>query len=138
MAEIPSVPQSAAVSQVERASREGNVTIRLSWMQPQNFDQFDIDRYDINVTSKSGVQIMTTADGGNTSTVIAVSQNGNSVQMNTTYTATIAARSRCNETGPTAAASYILSKFYVILYCPRQAPISVQLHTPKFDSSVVY
>ena len=94
----------------ERLSRRGNTTIRLGWMRPQNFDQFDIDRYDITVTSTSGIQNMTTACGECTSTVITVSENPNNVRMNTTFTAAIAAVNLCGETGPTATASYTLSK----------------------------
>ena len=111
MAEIPTVPLNVAVNQVERVSRGGNTTIRLGWMQPQNFDQFDIDRYDIIVNSTSSVLNMTTACGECTSTVITVSENTNNVQMSTTFTVTIAAVSLCGEAGPTATASYTLSKF---------------------------
>ena len=53
---------------------------------------------------------MTTACGECTSTVITVSENQNNVQMNTVFTVTIAAVNLCGETGPTAAASYTLSK----------------------------
>ena len=109
IAEIPTVPLSVTVN-AERLSHRGNTTIRLGWMQPQNFDQFDIDCNDIRVTSTSGVQNMTTACGECTSTVIIVSENPNNVQMNTTFTATITAVNQCGETGPTATASYTLSK----------------------------
>ena len=78
-------------------------------MRPENFDQFDIDRYDITVTSTSEVQSMTTACGECTSTVITVSENPNNVQMNTTFTATIAAVNLCGETGATGTAFYTLS-----------------------------
>ena len=94
----------------ERLSRRGNTTIRLGWMRPRNFDQFDIDRYDISVTSTSGIQNMTTACGQCTTTVIAVSENPNNVRMNTTFTVTITAVNLCRETGPTGTASYALSK----------------------------
>ena len=94
----------------ERLSRRGNTTIRLAWMRPRNFDQFDIDRYDIIITSTSGVQNMTTACGNCTSNVITVNENPNNVQMNTTFTATIAAVNLCRETGPTGTASYTLGK----------------------------
>ena len=94
----------------ERLSRRGNTTTRLGWMRPQNFDQFDIDRYDITVTSTSVIQNMTTACDQCTNTVTTVSENPNNVQMNTTFTAAIAAVNLCGETGPTATASYTLSK----------------------------
>ena len=109
IAEIPTVPLTVTVN-VERLSRRGNTTIRLGWMQPHNFDQFDIDRYDIRVTSTSNIQHMTTACGECTSTVITVSENPNNVPMNTAFTATIAAVNLCGETGPTGTASYTLSK----------------------------
>ena len=114
MAEIPTAPLNAAVNAV-RVTGGGNVTITIIWMQPQNFDQFHIDRYDISVTTTSGVQHMTTACGQCTSTVITVSENPNNVQVNTTFTATIAAVNQCGETGPTATASYNLSKLYMHL-----------------------
>ena len=114
MAEMPTAPLNVAVNAV-RATGGGNVTITIIWMQPPNLDQFDIDRYDISVISTSGVQHMTTACGECTNTVITVSENPNNVQMNTTFTATIAAVNLCRETGPTAAASYTLSKLYMYL-----------------------
>ena len=109
MAESPTAPLNVVVNRAERVSRSGSVNVRLAWMQPQNLDQFDIDRYVISVTSTSGVQNMTTACGQCTSTVITVSENPNNVQMNTTFTATISAVNLCGETGPTATASYNLS-----------------------------
>ena len=109
IAEIPTIPLNVIVS-AERLSRRGNTTIRVAWMQPQNFHQFDIDRYDITVTSTSGIQNMTTACGDCTNTVITVSENPNNVRMNTTFSATIAAVNLCRETGPTGTASYTLSK----------------------------
>ena len=84
-------------------------------MQPQNFDQFDIDRYDVRVTSTLNIQHMTTACGECTITVIIVSENPNNVRMTTTFTATIAAVNQCGENGPTATASYTLSKLYMHL-----------------------
>ena len=104
--EIPTLPQNLAVN----VSGRGNVSITASWMQPENFDQFDIDRYDITVTSTSGIQNMTTACGECTNTVITVSENPNNVQMSTTFTATIAAVNLCGETGPTATVTITLSK----------------------------
>ena len=112
MTAVPTVPLNIAVNQVERVSGGGGTCtiIRLGWMQPQNFDQFDIDRYDITVTATSEVQSMTTACGQCTSTVISVCENPNNVRMNTTFSATIAAVNLCRETGPTGTASYTLSK----------------------------
>ena len=56
----PATPLNVTVNKVERVSGGGNVTITASWI-PSNFELFDIDHYDINVTSISGVQQMTTA-----------------------------------------------------------------------------
>ena len=111
IAERPTAPLNVAVNRAEGVSRSESVNLRLAWLQPQNFDQFDSDRYDISVTSTSGIQNMTTACGDCTSTVITVSENPNNARMNTTFTATISARNRCGETGPTGTASYTLSKF---------------------------
>ena len=113
MAERPTAPLNVVVNNctTEGVSRSGSANLMLAWMQSQNFHQFDIDRYDISITSTSGVQNMTTACGECTSTVITVSENPNNVQMNTTtFTATIAAVNLCGETGPTATVSYTLSK----------------------------
>ena len=110
MAEIPTAPLNVSVNAERRASGRGRVNITITWIQPHNFDQFDIDRYDITVTSTFGVQNMTLACGECTSTVIIVSENPNNVQMNTTFTATIAAVNLCGETGSTGTASYTLSK----------------------------
>ena len=81
-------------------------------MRPENFDQFDIDHYDITMTSTSSELNLTLACGECTSTEITVSENPNNVKMNTTFTATIAAVNLCGETGPTATASYTISKLY--------------------------
>ena len=115
MTEMPTVPLNVAVIRAERASGGGHVIINITWIRPPNFDQFDIDRYDITVNSTSGVQHVTTACGQCTSTVITVSENPNNVQMNTTFTATIAAVNQCGENGPTATASYTLGKSVLLL-----------------------
>ena len=112
MAEIPTIPLNVTVD-AEGTSRRGNTTIRLGWMQPH---QFDVNRYDITVTSTSGVQNTTTACGHCTSAVITVSENPNNVRMNTTFTATIAAVNLCGENGPTATASYTLSKLPLLYH----------------------
>ena len=83
----------------------------ISWERPQNYEWFDIDRYDINVSSTSGIANMTTACGECTNTTITVSENPSKVQVNTTFTIAISARSRCNETGLIDTVSFILSKF---------------------------
>ena len=110
IAERPTAPLNVAVNRAEGVSRSGSVNLRLAWLRPQNFDQFDSDCYDISVTSTSGIQNMTTACGQCTSTVIAVSENPNNVQMSTTFTVTIAAVNLCGEIGPNGTASYILGK----------------------------
>ena len=114
MAEIPTAPLNVAVNAV-RATGGGNVTTTIIWMQPQNLDQFDIDRYDINVTTTSGVQNITTACGECTNITVTVAENPNNVRMNTTFAATITAVNQCGETGSTATASYTLSKLYMHL-----------------------
>ena len=82
----------------------GSVTITASWMRPPNFELFDIDRYDINVSSTSGVQQMTTACGKCTNTTVTVAENPRNVRLSTTFTITISARNRCGENGPAATA----------------------------------
>lgn len=98
--------------EAERDPGGESANITITWMQPQNFVQFDIDHYDISVTSTSGVQLMTTACGECTNTTITVSEDPNNVQISTTYTVTIAAVNLCGDTGPTATASDTLSKLY--------------------------
>ena len=101
------------MNQVERVSGGGSVTITASWIRPPNFEQFDIDRYDINVSSTSGIQHMAiTVNGSSTSTVITVTENLGDVRLSTTFTITISARNRCGENSPAATASYTLSKFW--------------------------
>ena len=117
MTEIPAAPLNVTVNQVERASGGGSVTITASWMRPPNFELFDIDRYDINVSSTSGVQQMTTACGKCTNTTVTVAENPRNVRLSTTFTITISARNRCGENGPAATASYsyTLSKFWRVI-----------------------
>ena len=101
------------MNRTARVFGEGSIiTVRLDWIRPENYDQFDIDRYDITVTSTSSELNLTLACGECTTTVITESENLNNVQMNTTFTATIAAVNLCGETGPTATASYTISKLY--------------------------
>ena len=114
MTVIPTIPLNVVVNQLERAFHKGNITIRFHWKQPENFDQFDIDHYDISVTSTSGVQHTTTARGQCTSTVITVSENN--LRMNTTFVVTITAVNLCGEHGPNATASYTLSESSLLLY----------------------
>ena len=117
MTEMPTVPMNVSVIRAERIPGRGQVTITITWMRPQSFDQFDIDCYDISVTSTLNdiVHNMTTACGQCTSTVITVSENPDNVRMNTTFTATVSARNRCGETGTTGTASYTISKSVLLL-----------------------
>ena len=114
--DIPTVPLlNVVVNKTARVFGVGStIIIRLDLMRPENFEQFDIDHYDITVTSTSSELNLTLACGECTSTVITVSENPSNVQMNTTFTVTIAAVNLCGETGPTATASYTLSKLYEI------------------------
>ena len=98
-ADIPTVPLlNVVVNKTARVFCVGSTTIiRLDWMRPENFDQFDIDRYDITVTSTPNELNLTLACGECTSTEITVSENPNNVQMNTTFTATIAAVNLCGD-----------------------------------------
>ena len=112
MTDIPATPLNVTVNQVERVSGGGSVTITASWIRPPNFELFDIDRYDINVSSTSGIQQMAiTVNGGSTSAMFTVAENPSNVRPSTTFTITISARNRCGENGPIATASYTLSKF---------------------------
>ena len=95
MAEIPTAPLNVGVS-AGRISSGGTVTIMVTWMRPRNFGQFDIDRYDINVTTTSGIQQMATAPRESNQTMITVNVNENE---DVQYTATVAARNLCGEIG---------------------------------------
>ena len=108
----PAAPLNVTVNQVERVSGGGSVTITASWIRPPNYELFDIDRYDINVSSTSGIQQMAiTVNGGSTSAMFTVAENPSNVHPSTTFTITILARNRCGENGPIVTASYTLSKF---------------------------
>ena len=110
----PAAPLNVTVNQVERVSGGGSVTITASWIRPPNFELFDIDRYDINVSSTSGIQHTTTACGECTNTTVTVAEDPSSVRPSTTFIITISARNRCGENGPTSNASYTLSKLCCI------------------------
>ena len=113
MTAVPAAPLNVTVNQVERISGEGSVTITASWIRPPNYELFDIDRYDINVSSTSGIQQITiTVNGGSNSTVFTVGEDPSSVRPSTTFTIAISARNRCGENGPIVTASYTLSKFW--------------------------
>ena len=112
--EVPTVPLNVTVHQVARATSEQSVTIRVSWIRPRNFAQFDIDDYHIRVTSTSSIQQMATACGECTNTTVTVSENPSNVAPITNFSITISARSMCGETGPSATVSYTLSKFMCI------------------------
>ena len=106
---MPTVPLNV-VNKVKRGSHGGNTNISITWIRPQNIDQFDIDCYDISVTSTSDVQHMTTACGECTNTTVTVTENPSNVPLSTIFTITISARNWCGENGPTATGSYTLSK----------------------------
>ena len=112
MTDVPAAPLNVTVNQVERVSGGGSVTITASWIRPPNYELFDIDHYNINVTSTSGVQHMTIACGECTNTTVTVADNPSNVHPSTTFTITISARNRCGENGPAANTSYTLSKFW--------------------------
>ena len=112
MTELPAAPLNVTVNQVERVSGGGSVTITASWLRPPNFELFDIDHYDINVSSTSGIrQMPITVNGSSNSAMFTVAENPSNVHLSTTFTITVSARNRCGENGPTATASYTLSKF---------------------------
>ena len=112
---VPAAPLKITVNQVERVSGRGSVTVTASWIRPPNLEQFDIDRYDINVSSTSGIQHMVTTCGECTNTTIIVAEDPSNVRLSTTFTITISARNRCGENGPAATVSYTLSKFWYSL-----------------------
>ena len=116
-AEIPTAPLLNVV--VDRAASffgvGSTIVIRLDWMWPENFDQFDIDHYNINVNSTSGEINLTLVCGECTSTVITLSETPSNMLVNTTFTATITAVNQCGEAGPTATASYTLGKLWNLL-----------------------
>ena len=113
MPDVPAAPLNVTVNQVERVSGGGSVTITASWIRPPNYELFDIDHYDINVSSTSGIQQMAiTVIGDSNSTVYTVAEDPSNVHPSTTFTISISARNRCGENGPTATASYTLSMFW--------------------------
>ena len=117
MTDKPAAPLNVTVNQVERVSGGGSVTITASWIRPPNSELFDIERYDINVTSTSGIQQMAvTVNGGSTSTMFTVAENPSNVQPSTTFTITISAVNLCGDTGKAATESYTLSKFCCSVY----------------------
>ena len=104
---VPAAPLNVTVNQVERVSGGGSVTITASWIRPPNYELFDIDRYDINVSSTSGIQQMAiTVNGSNNSTAITVAEDPSNVRLSTTFTITISARNKWGENNPSATASY--------------------------------
>ena len=117
MTEIPATPLNFAVFRVERTSSGGSVTIMATWMRPQNYEQFDIDHYNLNVSSTSGIQQVSLQENGDsTSAVLTVSENPNNVQLNTTFTVTITATSQCGETSSAATANYTLSELLHLMH----------------------
>ena len=116
MTDEPAAPLNVTVNQVERVSGGGSVTITASWIRPPNFELFDIEHYNINVSSTSGIQQMAiTVNGESNSTVFTMSENPTNVRPSTTFTITISARNRCGENGPIVTASYTLSKLCCIV-----------------------
>ena len=110
MTDEPAAPLNVTVNQVERVSGGGLVNISTTWIRPPNYELFDIDHYDINVFSTSGIQQMATACGECINTTVTVAENPSNVRPSTTFTITISARNRCGENGPTATDTYILSE----------------------------
>ena len=134
MIAVPAAPLNVTVNQVERVSGGGSVTITASWIRPPNFELFDIDRYDINVSSASGIQQMATTCGECTNTTVTVTEDPSNVHPSTTFTISISARNRCGETGPTATASYTLSKSLHLCIEKASKP---RLSVPRFCLAVL-
>ena len=107
--ERPAAP-TITVDRVERATGGGSVTIWVSWIESSNLDQFDIDHYDITVTSTSGIQTLPIAVSGESTnaTLTNVTEIRSNVQLNTIFTVSITATSRCNETSLPANGFYPL------------------------------
>ena len=124
----PDLPASFTVDEITRAP--GNVTITASWMIPPNFGRFDIDRYDINVSSTSGIQEMTIANGTSTNITLTVDENPSNVEQNTTFTMTIAAVNLCGVTGSVATASNSVTTPTP----PATTPTTLTLTTGKYTS----
>ena len=129
MTDEPAAPLNVTVNQVERVSGGGSVTITASWIRPPNFELFDIDRYDINVSSTSGIQHTTTACGECTNTTVTVTENPSNVGLSTTFTITISARNKCGENGPIATAFYTLGKCWCITVNGSEAYLLVSYHS---------
>ena len=112
MTELPAALLNVTIKQVERVSGGGSVTITASWLRPPNFEQFDIDHYDINVSSTSGVrQMAITVNGSSNRAMFTVAENPSNVHPSITFTITVSARNRCGENGPAATASCTFSEF---------------------------
>jgi len=93
---------------VDGVVRGLDTIITASWTNSPNFEQFEIARYDISVSSTSGVQMMAMANGTSTNITLTVNENPSNVEQTTTFTMTIAAINLCWETGSVATASYVL------------------------------
>ena len=130
MIDVPTAPLNVEVSAERILGESITIMANLTWMRPQNFDQFDIDRYDINVTSTSSVQTMTTACGECTSAMATVSDISN-VPMNTNFTFTIAAVNLCGETGPVNTTSYNLGKLLCFATISELQVVSIKY--PVYD-----
>ena len=116
LTDVPTAPLNVTVNQVERVSGGGSITITASWIQPPNYELFDIEHYYINVSSTSGIQQMAiTVNGGSTSAMFSVAENPSNVHPSTTFVITISARNRCGENGPIVTASYTLSKLCCVV-----------------------
>lgn len=115
--EIPESPGSFSVDEVTRAS--GRVNITASWTNPQNIDRFEIARYEISVSSTSGIRSMLMADGQSTRITRSLIENSTNVEQMTTFVATIAAVNDCSETGDIATDTFILTirKYFIIHAC---------------------
>jgi len=104
---IPEAPANLTIDEITRA--RGNVTITASWTNSPNFQQFEIDRYDINVTSTSDIWYMTMANGTDTNITLSVDEDAMITEPTTTFTLTIAAVNLCGETGSVASTTDTLT-----------------------------
>lgn len=99
---IPGPPQELSVEYDEPTN-----SLTITWQQPENLGNFDLDNYTVNVTSNSGTDISAQVHAGTIMLPVVVEGT-----RRATFNVTVTATNMCGQTGRAALGSeeYVPSK----------------------------
>lgn len=108
---MPSQPERFSV-QASKDDVDQTATVVSTWGEPDNFNQFDIDYYEITIFNESTVVAKYKVQGDQTNSTRMVN-----LQPGITYAVNITTKDMCNMTSVAATTNVILSKIKGLNLC---------------------